>query len=769
MDDLVVSVRQIGQYPITTGVGPGDLLIMQQGGLGGPYVAISPTDLIVSYTGPLQLSSFGTSGDVNVGGALGIGGHITGEGNLDVLGYVHAGGNLVIEQGAEIGGTANAGGFTVSGVPVATQDFVNAIPMVNTFNGRVGQVSLLLQDIIIGGGAPIDSPMLQGCPTAPTPELESYSSRLATTKFVRDAFDQFWHCYFTADVIQTVIIDPIQAWALATFQSIPQQSATAPTSPINGNLWWNPTTGHLSIWVQPDPTVAGAWQVIGGGSQGPQGIPGPVGPVGPQGPQGSQGLTGSQGPQGVTGPAGPPGTTAFSNLNYRGTWIAGTYYKNDYVVAPDNHGYVCIATSTTETPSSTATDWSFFVAQGAPGPQGPSGSAGPAGPPGVTGAEGPPGPAGPDGQQGIQGPAGNPGAAGPAGPTGPVGQTGPQGPQGAVGPQGLTGPQGSQGPAGAGIIPGGTVGQVLSKLSNTDYDVAWQTKGGLPTGGTLGQVLTKNSATDFDAVWSQPAMQVPNCGRLLFVSATALSYLPFNGGVIKINGILYPLPTGANGIAGLNNTNVYREGLAGQNLAASTQYFVYVFNNGGVLTADYSILAPVVSTTTGNVGTMVKGGTTPPDDTRSLIGMVYMGGSALFVDTNASRFVRSWFNRLPVRAMSSSSNVAFGGSSTWVNVTGFASFLCWADDAISITANISAYTSGAANATVYGIINLDATNVGVGNQATSPSVINAWMNVANTYYNNGQNINQGLHNVYGAEMSQTYSVVGSGSIECLIG
>ena len=46
-----------------------------------------------------------------------------------------------------------------------------------------------------------------------------------------------------------------------------------------------------------------------------------------------------------------------------------------------------------------------------------------------------------------------------------------------------------------------------------------------------------------------------NCGRLHLVNTTTLSFLPFNGDLIKINGLVYRIPSG--GIAGLANTNVF--------------------------------------------------------------------------------------------------------------------------------------------------------------------------------------------------------------------
>lgn len=59
------------------------------------------------------------------------------------------------------------------------------------------------------------------------------------------------------------------------------------------------------------------------------------------------------------------------------------------------------------------------------------------------------------------------------------------------------------------VPAGGTLGQVLKKNSNTDYDVVWDTVGGgggtgLPDGGSIGQVLVKNSNANGDASWYTP-------------------------------------------------------------------------------------------------------------------------------------------------------------------------------------------------------------------------------------------------------------------------
>jgi hypothetical protein len=46
---------------------------------------------------------------------------------------------------------------------------------------------------------------------------------------------------------------------------------------------------------------------------------------------------------------------------------------------------------------------------------------------------------------------------------------------GIAGPAGPAGPEGPAGPAGVGVPAGGTTGQVLQKVSDADFDVAWVT------------------------------------------------------------------------------------------------------------------------------------------------------------------------------------------------------------------------------------------------------------------------------------------------------
>lgn len=102
----------------------------------------------------------------------------------------------------------------------------------------------------------------------------------------------------------------------------------------------------------------------------------------------------------------------------------------------------------------------------------------------------------------------------------PAGPPGPPGADGAAGPTGPTGP--------AGVPAGGLTGEVLTKLSDTDYDAEWQSLGALTysglsdvneTGVVSGDTMVWDSAT---GKWI-PA-KVPGVMRgAAFVSSTALT------------------------------------------------------------------------------------------------------------------------------------------------------------------------------------------------------------------------------------------------------
>src|SRR5580693_6407328 len=174
-DDLVLNVRQIAGYPPGGVAPPNSALLLQIGGLGGPYQSISPAALVAT---ALQ-----QGGDMAIAGALAVQ-EVSG-GSLQ---FSNAAITMLSSQKACIVDFAATFG-TLGGVPIATQTFVEQLvtnlqnTVVWAFNGRTGDVRLWIDDIICAGGAPLFSPRFEGEPRAYTPDPTSNSSRLATNAF----------------------------------------------------------------------------------------------------------------------------------------------------------------------------------------------------------------------------------------------------------------------------------------------------------------------------------------------------------------------------------------------------------------------------------------------------------------------------------------------------------------------------------------------------------------------------------------------------------
>jgi hypothetical protein len=195
---------------------------------------------------------------------------------------------------------------------------------------------------------------------------------------------------------------------------------------------------------------------------------------------------------------------------------------------------------------------------------------------------------------------------------------------------------------------------------------------------------------------------IPECGRLLYVSPTVLQFKPYKGDQIKINGQIYNIPSA--GIAGLDSvTGVYVNGVAAQNLAASGSYNVYVFDNAGVLTADFSS-AHATSATAGNVGVEIKSG----DDTRTLLGAVYVNSSTQFSDNGSSRLVISWFNRRRLSLSGGGTASATGSATSMgeINAASRVGFMTWPSESVDISV-IGYCTNNVADGLTYTSIGLD--------------------------------------------------------------
>jgi hypothetical protein len=237
--------------------------------------------------------------------------------------------------------------------------------------------------------------------------------------------------------------------------------------------------------------------------------------------------------------------------------------------------------------------------------------------------------------------------------------------------------------------------------------IAYMTTSGLnllltPTAptATAGTNTTQIATTAFVASAVTGNVDTYNAGRLTYLSATALKFAPYGGRFIEINGAVLQIPNA--GIAGLANTSVYVNGVAAQNLAANTTYYVYAFNNAGTITADFRTdgNGHLTDTTAGNEGVEVRCSTgTTADSTRTLIGLIRTNASSQFVDSYAQRFVRSWFNRKPAATINYFAADRTTSSTTTVEINSEIrnEVLILAGESwlINIAGNISNNTTGA--------------------------------------------------------------------------
>jgi hypothetical protein len=234
----------------------------------------------------------------------------------------------------------------------------------------------------------------------------------------------------------------------------------------------------------------------------------------------------------------------------------------------------------------------------------------------------------------------------------------------------------------AGVVNGDSVFYGIKDGANSEWGIGTYT--------SSGTTLPRNviSSTNSNALISLSGTAevyiaalaesggTPGAGILSFVSATQVKFAPCNGERVKINGLWYDIPSG--GITAAN-TGIFLNGTGSSNLAASTLYYVYLFNNSGTLTVDFSTTGHATSATAGNVGTEIKSA----DDTRSLIGMVRTNVSAQFQEDGQNLLVASWFNRRS-RDIQVSPGQFSTTSTTYVELsTGFRlSFLTWAGGSV---------------------------------------------------------------------------------------
>jgi hypothetical protein len=286
-DDLILNVRQIDGYPTAGNAIASDAILLQRGGLGGPYLSISPvafvsTALATPGAGMAiggQLSALSvqagsgqfSNASVNVLYAQKAGvvdleatwGSL-GTLNADVASFVQAqceslgvGGDMQVSGDMQVGGTANMASavvqtnLTVGGgcafgyltvnqtLDAANLNVANLADVCNLIvngnfavpNGTAtvgGYPIVTLGNIALSGLAPLDSPAFTGNPTAPTPATSptDNSTSIATTAFV----------VAVVDSLATQISVAYAPLASPAFSGLP----TAPTA-APGN-----TTGQLA-------------------------------------------------------------------------------------------------------------------------------------------------------------------------------------------------------------------------------------------------------------------------------------------------------------------------------------------------------------------------------------------------------------------------------------------------------------------------------------------------------------------------------------------
>jgi hypothetical protein len=281
-------------------------------------------------------------------------------------------------------------------------------------------------------------------------------------------------------------------------------------------------------------------------------------------------------------------------------------------------------------------------------------------------------------------------------------------------------------------VPPGTDGVPNATISSTAYnnfvhdvETDLNTPRPIVAGGTGANNATQ-AKINLGITSDINAGLVPQCGRLYYANASQILFLPFNGDKIKIQGVIYSIPSG--GVVA-SNSPTFVNGVAGQNLALDTTYLVCLFNNGGTLAMDFiTTLAHSADTTAGNVG--VETPTT--NKSRTVIGLVRYVAGIGFANSTKYRGVISWFNRRNL-ALFGDSTAGFSttaGSPTEVNPSARTYFLNWQDDDVLIGITGS-FLSGAAGTGGWQV-GYDGTAVGVVSNQTIANT--TWWGAATSFF-----------------------------------
>lgn len=134
--------------------------------------------------------------------------------------------------------------------------------------------------------------------------------------------------------------------------------------------------------------------------------------------------------------------------------------------------------------------------------------------------------------------------------------------------------------------------------------------------------------------------------------------------------------------------------LAATGLTAGTLYYIYATKSGGTVNALVaSTNGHSTDTTAGNEGVEIMTG----DNTKTLVGMARPIAGPAWTDTSSQRFVRSWFNRPPLRMTGAQTGSSVGLNATPQELAGPSrcEFLAWADEGGDFSVSGGYYSSTA--------------------------------------------------------------------------
>ncbi|HEY1887137.1 MAG TPA: tail fiber domain-containing protein [Roseiarcus sp.] len=268
-DDLILNVRQIEGYPATGNAIASDAILLQRGGLGGPYLSISPTAFVgtaLANGGDLAVGGQVRAASIQAGSAQFSNAAVNlftsqtacidnltatwgsfGTLNANVAAFTSAqAGTLSVSGDMQVGGTANMASAVVQ--TQLTAGYATVVQTLDAANLNVASLANVCNLIVNGnfavpngtatvggypivtsanfaalGFAPLDSPPFTGTPTAPTPSIgptppTDNSTAIATTAFVVGVVNQ---------AISSAAFAPL---ASPNFSGVPSGPTAAPGS-----------------------------------------------------------------------------------------------------------------------------------------------------------------------------------------------------------------------------------------------------------------------------------------------------------------------------------------------------------------------------------------------------------------------------------------------------------------------------------------------------------------------------------------------------------